>query len=251
MLIKLPYILALASLLALPAGSAAQTDDKLTFHARAGVAVGGATPIGMPASIRKIESYDPGFLPSLEAGLGYRFSRKFGVAAAIRFEQKGMTTEARVKGYYTTFNEGSNGDHDSVTGYFTGDVETKVRNRYLTVPLHLTYQPAGRFVLKAGGFVSLSVSKRFTGSARDGYLRNETPVGEREDIDVASYDFSGNVRRIDAGAEIGADCHFASRLYASANLSYALTPLMERHFKSIGFGLHNIYLNLGIGYRFH
>lgn len=246
-----PLTLLLLIMLAFPLTILAQNGKKTGFYARAGLSIGAATPVGIPASIRKIESYSPGFQPNAEAGFTYRFAEKFGFATSLRFEQKGMSTHARVKGYYTTFNEDGDGQSESVTGYFTGEVETKVRNSYLTVPVHLTYHPDSPFTLKAGGFVSFLASSRFSGSARDGYIRNETPVGEREDIDHASYDFSDNVRKINAGVEIGADYRLSAALFASANLNYAITPLMDRNFKSIDFGLHNIYLNLGIGYRFH
>lgn len=238
-------------LLAIALEAKAQSGKKTSFHLRAGASFGAATPVGIPASIRKIESYNPGFQPTMEAGFGYRFAPSFGLAAALRFEQKGMTTDARVKAYYTTFNEAGSGGNESVTGYFTGRVKTKVRNSYLTLPLHLTYHPKSDFTFKAGGFVSVLLDGRFTGDARDGYIRNQTPVGEREDIDAASYDFSGNIRRMNAGVEIGADYRVSSPLFVSANLNYALTPLMEPGFRSIDFGMHNIYLNLGIGYRFH
>ncbi|PSL31343.1 porin family protein [Dyadobacter jiangsuensis] len=229
----------------------AQNGKKISFNARAGFSIGAVTPVRIPASIRKIESYNPGFLPSVEAGLDYRFSEKFGVATALRFEQKGMTTDARVKAYYTTFNEAGNEGDQSVTGYFTGRVTTKIKNSYITVPLHLTYHPDNDFTFKAGGFLSVLLDARFSGDARDGYIRHQTPVGEREDIDAASYDFAWNVRRFNAGVEIGADYRFSRHFFASANLNYALSPLMDPEFQSIAFGMHNIYLNLGIGYRFH
>jgi opacity protein-like surface antigen len=238
-------------LLAIALETTAQNGKKISFNVRAGFSVGAAAPAGIPASIRKIESYNPGFQPSVEAALGYRFSEKFGFATGLRFERKGMTTEAHVKGYYTTFNETNSDGTHSVTGYFTGRVKTKVKNNYLTLPLHLTYHNNSPFTFKAGGFVSLLLSNRFAGDARDGYIRNQTPVGEREDIDAAFYDFSENVRRINAGVEIGSDYRLSSSFFASANLNYALTPLMEPGFRSIDFGLHHIYLNLGIGYRFH
>lgn len=237
--------------LALALETTAQTGKKVSLNVRAGFSIGAATPVGIPVSVRKIESYNPGFQPAVEAGLGYRFSAKFGLATGLRFEQKGMTTEARVKAYYTTFNEAGSGGNESVTGYFTGRVKTKIKNSYLTLPLHLTYHNNSSFTFKAGGFVSLLLDNRFSGDAREGYIRDQTPVGEREDIDAASYDFSDNVRRINAGVEIGTDYRLSSNFFASANLNYALTPLMEPGFRSIDFGLHNIYLNLGIGYRFH
>ena len=238
-------------LLTIALETTAQNGKKISFNARAGLSIGAVTPVRIPASIRQIESYNPGFLPSVEAGLDYRFSQKFGLATALRFEQKGMTTDARVKAYYTTFNEaGSEGDQ-SVTGYFTGRVTTKIKNSYFTVPLHLTYHPDNDFTLKAGGFISVLLDARFSGHARDGYIRHQTPIGEREDIDAASYDFAWNVRRLNAGVEIGADYRFSRHFFASANLNYALSPLMDPEFQSIAFGMHNIYLNLGIGYRFH
>ncbi|MBO9617058.1 MAG: PorT family protein [Dyadobacter sp.] len=238
-------------LLAIAFETTAQNGKKISFNARAGFSVGAVTPVRMPESIRKIESYDPGLLPSLEVGLDYRFTEKLGVATALRFEQKGMTTDARVKAYYTTFNEAGSEGNQSVTGYFTGRVTTKIKNSYLTLPLHLTYHPDNDFSFKAGGFLSVLLDARFSGHARDGYIRHETPIGERENIDAASYDFAYNVRRFNAGVEIGADYHFSRHVFASANLNYALSPLMDPEFHSIAFGMHNIYLNLGIGYRFH
>lgn len=238
-------------LLAFALDTMAQNGKKISFNARAGFSIGAATPVGIPASIRKIESYNPGFQPSVEAGLGYRFAPRFGLAAALRFEQKGMTTDARVKAYYTTINEANSDGNQSVTGYFTGRVTTKIKNSYLTLPLHLTYHPKSDFTLKAGGFLSVLLDSRFSGNARDGYIRHQTPVGEREDIDAASYDFSWNVRRFNAGVEIGADYRINSHLFASANLNYALSPLMDPEFQSIAFGMHNLFLNLGIGYRFY
>lgn len=238
-------------LLAIAFETTAQNGKKISFNARAGFSIGAVTPVRIPASIRKIESYGPGFQPSVEAGLDYRFTQKLGVAAALRFEQKGMTTEARVKAYYTTFNESGNEGNQLVTGYFTGRVTTKIKNSYLTLPLHLTYHPDNDFTLKAGAFVSVLLNGRFAGHARDGYIRHETPLGERENIDAASYDFAWNVRRFNAGVEIGTDYRFSRHFFTFANLNYALSPLMDPEFHSIAFGMHNIYLNLGIGYRFH
>jgi hypothetical protein len=243
-------LLLLPLLLTIALETTAQNGKKISFDARAGFSIGAVTPVGIPASIRKIESYNPGFQPSLEGIVGYRFSQKFGLATGLRFEQKGMTTDARVKAYYTTFNEAGNDGNQSVTGYFTGRVTTKIKNSYLTLPLHLTYHPDNDFTFKAGGFLSVLLDARFSGHARDGYIRHETPIGEREDIDAASYDFARNVRRFNAGVEIGADYRFSRHLFASANLNYACSPLMDPEFRSIAFGMHNIYLNLGIGYRF-
>lgn len=223
---------------------------KTEFGIRAGFSIGGAAPLDFPVSIRKIDKYNPGLLLSLEAGATYHLKNQWAIASAIRFEQKGMTTEATVKGYYTTFNAGSRSGSESITGYYTGNVETSVKNSYMTIPVHMVYRFNSPLSVRAGGFVSLLIEKKFTGYARDGYIRNQTPVGEKEEIKEAAYDFSDQIRQINAGVELGADYHFNSHLAGSLRLNWGITPLMKKDFQSIDFKLYNIFANLGVAYRF-
>lgn len=229
---------------------AQQSANSWSFSVRAGFSIGATTPIGIPATVRKIESYNPGLMLSFEPGAQYHLKNRFGLAAAVRVEQKGMTTQSRVKGYYTTFNEGNKGGSQSVTGYFTGSVITRVKNTYLTVPVYGTYSFNSPLSIKVGGFVSWLLDKNLTGKAQNGYIRDQTPVGAKEEINAASYNFSDEVRTFNAGAEIGADYQLTQHLFASGIFNFAVTPLMEKEFQSINFDLHNLYLNLGVGYRF-
>lgn len=225
-------------------------NKKVAFNVRTGFAIGGASPIGFPESIRKIEKFNPGLLLSLEGGVAYNFSDQWAMASAVRFEQKGMTTESVVKNYFTVFNAGDHSGGESITGYYTGKVETSVKNTYLTIPLHMIRVWHSRISVKAGGFVSLLIEKRFTGSAHDGYLRNLTPVGEKEQIVEAAYDFSEQLRPLNTGVEAGADYRIGSNLAVSVNVSWGLTPLMKKDQQSIDFKLYNIFLNPGLTYRF-
>lgn len=243
------YIVSFFALFLLVSTAKAQ-QKKVDFNVRTGVSIGAATPLGIPSSIRKIEGFNPGLLLSLEGGVIYHIKEKWGLATAIRFEQKGMTTNAQVKEYYTTFNAGSQSGSESITGYYTGDVKTKVKNSYLTLPIHVVYSLNSPLSLKAGGFVSLALEKSFTGSASNGYLRNGTPVGEKEEINEADYDFSDQVRPINAGVEFGVDYRISSHLSASALVNWGLIPLMESDFKSIDFKMYNFFGNVGISYRF-
>ena len=229
---------------------AQEPERRVDLNIRAGFSIGASAPMNMPVTIRKIESYNPGLGLSLEAGAHYHINTQWGLATAVRFEQKGMTTNARVKGYYTTFNEGGAGSSQSITGYFTGSVQTKVKNDYLTIPLHLTYSFNSPLTLKLGGYASYLLENSFTGKASDGYIRDQTPTGVKEEINEASYNFSSEARKFNAGLEIAADYKVKSHFYISGNFSYALTPLMKPEFKSVDFDLHNLFLNLGVGYRF-
>ena len=240
------YLILLLGFACVPAYAQQKIID---FNVRAGFSIGGASPIGFPQSIRKIEKFNPGLLLSLEAGAAYHFSNQWAIAPALRFEQKGMTTNARVKGYYTTFNAGDRSGAESITGYYTGSVETAVKNSYMTVPLHVVYSFNSPLSLKAGGFASLLIEKKFNGTARDGYLRDQTPVGEKEEIDEAAYDFSDQIRPFNAGIEIGADYKIRSHFKLSLHFNWALTPLMKSDFKSVDFKLYNLFANLGFAYR--
>ena len=223
---------------------------KTEFNIRAGFSIGGASPIGFPVSIRKIDKFNPGLQLSLEAAVLYRLKKQWAISSGLRFEQKGMTTEATVKGYYTTFNAGSRSGSESITGYYTGNVETAVKNSYMTLPVHLVYSFNSPFSVRAGGFVSLLLEKKFTGYARDGYIRNQTPVGEKEEIKEAGYDFSDQVRSINAGVEFGADYRINSHLSASLLFNWGITPLMKKDFQSIDFKMYNLFANLGVAYKF-
>lgn len=223
----------------------------LELSLRAGFSMGGSTPIGFPVAIRKISRYNPGMMLAVEAAAHYRVTARWGLLASLLFEQKGMSTEAMVKGYYTTFNSTS-GNTQSVTGYFTGSVSTEIKTSYMTIPLSATYQPRNCpwLRLKGGGYFSYALERKFIGDAREGYMRNETPVGERVDISAAAYDFSDDIRAVNIGAMLGADYFLNRHLLLASDLSYGITPLMKPDFKSVSFEMHHLFLRLSFGYRF-
>ena len=74
------------------------------YEVRAGVNIGGATPMPMPAEIRKIKSYSPKFNGTVEGVVTYWFdgnNSPWGLSTGLKVEEKGMITEADVKSYST------------------------------------------------------------------------------------------------------------------------------------------------------
>ena len=72
----------------------AQTSlEQLQVKVRMGYSIGGTTPLGMPASIRSIESFKltPNFM--FGADVMYPLSEKFGLQAALHYEIKDMDGE--------------------------------------------------------------------------------------------------------------------------------------------------------------
>ena len=96
------------------------------FSAKAGINLGGTSPMGLPAEIRAINVFKPTFAFSIEGDVKRNFNEKWGLMAGIRFEVKGMSTDATVKNYQILLQyEGA-----PIEGVFTGNVETKVKNSY-------------------------------------------------------------------------------------------------------------------------
>ena len=74
--------------------------DNLVYNLRFGYSVGGTAPMGMPATIRSLDSYklEPNF--SLGLGIYKPLSDKWGLTTGLHLENKGMNIDATVKNYH-------------------------------------------------------------------------------------------------------------------------------------------------------
>lgn len=223
-------------------------ENKLSFSATVGTKIGGATPVSFPSEIRKIRSFSPAVPFLVGAHAKYQISNKWGASLGLVFEGKGMNTEATVKGYKTTFNANED-PTENIQGYYTGDISTNVHNLYITIPIKANYQLSQKWELTAGPYVSFAVRRKFFGQAFNGYMRDIDPTGARIDIDLADYDFSKSVRTIDVGMSAGTQYEMSKRFFALAQFDYGFNNIMKTGFESISFGLHNIFLNVGVGIK--
>ena len=116
------------------------------WHVRvgAGVSIGGSAPLPIPAEIRKIDSYNPTLCIQLEGDAHKKFGKHWGMMVGVRFENKGMETDATVKNYHM---EAVNVDGSGkIIGAFTGKVNTEVDLNYLTFPILATYSFNNRWL---------------------------------------------------------------------------------------------------------
>jgi len=190
------------------------------YEVKAGVNIGGASPLPMPVEIRKISSYSPKFNGTLEGT----------VTKWLGKEQKWR-----------------------VAGYWTGYVKTNYNTTLLTIPVMANYRFNDRWKVRAGLYSSIKLDGQFTGNVSEGYLREGTPMGEKltfADGNTASYDFSSNLRHFQWGGQLGATWRAFNHFTVNADLTWAFNNIFESDFKTISFGLYPIYLNLGFGYRF-
>ena len=226
--------------------------DSLTCFVRLGYNVGGTAPIGLPASIRGLDSYKIPANISLAFDVYKPLQGRWGVMAGLHFGNKGMETDARVKSYYMEITQGG----ESLEGYFTGNVLTKVEEWVFTVPVTATYDLSRRLRLHLGPYVTYVLSHHFRGDAYNGYLRRGTPVGVRIDMGDepetrGNYDFSEHMRKFQFGLDGGIDYNFSSRWGIYASLSWGLTGIFKSDFHTIEQTLYPIYGTLGLSYKFH
>lgn len=222
------------------------------FDLKAGINIGGFSPLPLPVEIRSIDSYNPTLAVQLGVDITKWIdsSRTWGVSTGLRFENKNMTTRATVKNYGM---EIIGGDGNRMKGNWTGGVRTKVQNTYLTLPVLASWKASPRWSLHAGPYFSYLLDGTFSGDVYDGYLREGNPTGDKinfTDGAVATYDFSDHERKFQWGVQVGADWKAYKHLKVYTHFTWGLNDLFEKDFQTITFAMYPIYLNLGFGYTF-
>lgn len=222
------------------------------YEIRAGLNIGGTSPLPFPVEIRKIDSYNPLLLFTLEGTITKWIGpeKRWGVVAGIRLENKGMETKAEVKNYGM---EIIGDDGNRLKGNWTGGVRTKVSNSYLTVPVLAAYKVSRRVQVKAGPYFSYLMDGDFSGDVYEGYLRKDNPTGDKVNFNngaMATYDFSDDLQRFQWGVQAGVDWWAFRQLKVFGDLTWGMNEIFKSDFQTITFDLYPIYLNVGFGYVF-
>lgn len=244
---KILFITAIVSIIGIQFANA-QSD--IHFAVRAGYNVGAVTPLGLPASIRGIEAFRLGATVMAGCDVALPLSEKLGIATGLRVENKGMDAEVKVKSYRMEMEKGGSG----LSGFFTGHVQQKVSQWMVTLPVQGTYRLGEKLTLKAGPFISLLLSREFSGIASGGYLRQGDPTGPKVEIgdkegEWATYDFSEEMRRLQWGVSVGVDWLVAGRVGMTAELQWGLSGIFNSDFKTVEQSLYPIYGCLSLFYR--
>ena len=159
-----------------------------------------------------------------------------------------METGAMVKNYSTEIVQGNT----LIAGYYTGFVNTNYGAILLTLPIMANYRISDRWKVRAGLFESIALDGRFDGYVSEGYLRQNTPTGEKisfEGETQAGYDFTSDLRKQQWGAQLGGTWQADKHISLNADLTWTFSNIFNKNFNTISFALHPIYLNLGVGYR--
>ena len=224
--------------------------DNLQLKARVGYNIGGTAPLGLPATIRSLDSYK--LTPSLMVGFDAMspIGGQWGLMVGLHFENKGMDGGVTTKNYYMEMVKGSS----HLAGMYTGGVRQKVKEWMLTLPVLATLQLGPKVQIKAGPYVSLLLDKDFSGYVHDGYLRQNNPTGPKilmghEESERATYDFTDDMRNFQLGLEAGVDWQVHQRIGVAADLNWGLTGIHNSDFKTIEQTLYPIYGTLSVYYK--
>jgi len=220
----------------------------IEYRVKAGIAIGGTSPLSLPAEIRKINGFNPGLNLSIEGEALKLFNESWGISLGLRLETKGMKTDATVKGYKMTLQA----DAEQISGYFWGKVKTDVNNAFLTIPVLAVWKPAKRWGIKLGAYGSYAINRSFSGLAYDGYLRENTPVGTYVEIDSDNghYDFSNDMLSWYWGLQGGGEWRAFPHLMVGLDLSWGMNSIFDKKFETVNFKMFPIYGTLNFGYAF-
>ena len=213
----------------------------------AGYLIGGTAPLPLPAEIRGIEGFNPGLNFMIEGDAEKRFKdTNWGIRFGLRFDTKGMTTDAVTKNYHMVMSDGDS----EIEGSWYGKVKTHVENIYLSIPVLATYTIGERWTLSAGAYASFLLHGEFNGEAYDGYIRTPDPTGEKTEVSNAGYDFSSDLRKFQWGVQVGGEYVIYKHLAVFANLPWGLNGIFPRDYSCITFPLYPVYGTLGFSYLF-
>lgn len=221
------------------------------YEVYAGANIGGASPLPLPAEIREINSYNPQLNFHIGANVTkwLDVQKKWGVAVGLRLETKGMDTKATVKNYGMAIIQ----DGSTVSGRWTGKVQTRYHTQQLVVPITAVFKAHRRLKVHAGPYLAFAFSNDFDGYVYEGYLRDGDPTGTKWSFEGdarASYDFGDDLRHFQWGMQGGVTWTAYKHLLVNANLAWGCNDIFKSSFKTVTFNLYPIYLNFGFGYLF-
>lgn len=212
---------------------------------RLGFTIGGITPVPLPAEVREMMTFSPNgaFMQEI---YGYKlFKEKFGFYFGERLAIEGMNVEARVKNYHMSIEQGG----DYISGYFTGVDKTEAKLISVKIPLEFMARINSRLDLRVGPYIQINLHREFKGEVYDGYLRENTPTGQKivfSDGSTATYDFSEDVKKTGFGAEVAADFQIKNDFGVFANLDYGFRSVFPDDFETISFKMYPIFFSVGL-----
>ncbi len=241
---------AILSLILLAASCVASANAwDMEYRVSATYNIGGTTPMGLPAEIRAINSYNPGFHFSVGADAAKMLTAKWGVGIGIGYETVGMKTGIKARNYHLTMNILSGNTTGTRTGYFTGNIKNDTRIGYLTIPVTAVFRPNDAWRFDAGMYFAFALEREFNGLVQGGQIR-ETPMHAAIGINRAEYNYSSDLNKFDTGFLVTASRRIFDGLGVKAGLKWGVKSVLNKSTRKVNMNTYNVYLNVGLDYTF-
>jgi len=221
----------------------------INWSAGVGYNIGATTPLGIPAAIRSIGGYAPGPNLSLSVNASTLISSKFGVGAGVSVDNLAMNTKITTRNYHLTMTIVDGEETGTRTGYYTGKIQNKTSLTYLTIPVYAVFRPDSKWEVNAGPYIAFAINRSFRGYVSEGKMR-EDPYHPVISITKAEYDYSSDLRKVDAGIIAGGSRKIYKELAVKASLRWGLMSVLNPATRKVDMNTYNIYLNVGLNYSF-
>ena len=243
-------LLASLALCLLPLGSftANASEDQplspLGVGIHLGFNLGGALPPTVPKPVEKVMHFNLGAAPNIGIDISYRLSRTspFSLVTGIEYEGKGFYATVRAKDMPIRYQSS-----DFTEQRYSGLQSVDMSNRYLTIPLGLTFDmPRGGFCFYVGGYYSHALRRKFIAK-----LDGDGEIDGRpyQPGVILSFSLGEFIVRNDVGVRFGADYKIDSKWAVTGRVNVGLPKLFESSFQVMPYSLRNVFLNLGLSYR--
>lgn len=241
-------ILIVAMIMGLAVSAQAGDNGMWDYKVGAGFNIGAMAPMGLPAEIRKIDSYSPTMNLSVKFYATRMLSAKWGLQSGVIFDNKGMKTGIEVKDYHLTMNVVSGEALGTRTGYYTGRIKNETKLSYITIPVCAAFRPNDKWEFSGGPYVAFAINRSFIGNVSEGKMR-EDPLHPAIGINHAEYNYSDDLRKFDTGLTLGCSRRVYRALSVTGNLQWGFLSVLNPSTRKIDMNTYNIYLNIGVTYK--
>lgn len=220
-------------------------DAPFQWGVGAGLNFGATPPLPIPRAVTQVHAWYPNLNPAVKIWGLYRFSERLplSLSLGVEAERKSFSATTMLTGLEIALPGGD------MQGNFTGNQNVSIDNTYLTLPIGINWDLArGRLHLRLEGYASLLTSAKFAVKLDGDGKLNDEPLAEGE---ILYFNFGDQIRNYDLGLRLAAKYYFTHHWGVETQMSYGITPATKRDFRSMfPYGLHHLYAQIGLSYRF-
>lgn len=197
-----------------------------------GIAVGINAGAPVPKKIDKNATGKPGIHPTIGITLSKKITPKLNLNTTLFYEQKSAAYTSPVKYPYIVISG------DSIDS-FSGIVDGKFKNHYLTLPIEIAYQLHKKWTIGTGIYAAYLLKGNNSGIIKNG----KAGFNGMFAIDNQTYDESKNIHKLDAGIKLSTRYTLHPKINLQWQTTYGITSLTKPtdNFKD---KIHNVYTYL-------